>query len=90
MDTYKNLYNMPEKEQKAFTDSFAQAIIDTFNDKKKGYYDSMMVKTNKAFKENNKAAYDQAIHHYNTMVDNLVKERQIITDMYNKFIKVKK
>ena len=31
METYKNLYNMPSKEQKAFTDSFAQAMIDTFS-----------------------------------------------------------
>ena len=58
MDTYKNLYNMPAKEQKAFTDSFGQAVMDTFNDKKKGYDDLMLQRTNKAFKENNKADYE--------------------------------
>lgn len=62
MDTYKNLYNMPAKEQKAFTDSFGQAVMDTFNEKKKGYDDLMLQRTNKAFKENNKADYDWAVH----------------------------
>lgn len=90
MDTYKNLYNMPEKEQKAFTDSFGQAVMDTFNEKKKGYDDLMLQRTNKAFKENNKADYDWAVHQHTIQVDNLVEERQLITDKYNKFIKVKK
>nr|DAP11348.1 MAG TPA: hypothetical protein [Caudoviricetes sp.] len=90
MNTYKNLYDMPAKEQKAFTDSFAQAVIDTFNEKKKGYDDLMLQRTNKAFKENNKADYDWAVHQHTIQVDNLVEERQLITDKYNKFIKVKK
>ena len=90
MDTYKNLYDMPVKELKEFTDSFAQAVIDTFNEKKKGYDDLMLQRTNKAFKENNKADYDWAIHQHTIQVDNLVEERQLITEKYNKFIKVKK
>ena len=90
MDTYKNLYDMPAKEQKAFTDSFGQAVMDTFNEKKKGYDDLMLQRTNKAFKENNKADYDWAIHQHTIQVDNLVEERQLITEKYGKFIKVKK
>ena len=89
LDTYKNLYDMPAKEQKAFTDSFAQAVMDTFNDKKKGYDDLMEQRTSKAFKENNKADYDWAVHQHTIQVDNLVEERQLLTDKYNKFIKVK-
>ena len=90
MDTYKNLYNMPAKEQKAFTDSFGQAVMDTFNKKKKGYDDLMLQRTNKAFKENNKADYDWAVHQHTIHVDNLVQEQQLITEKYGKFIKVKK
>lgn len=90
MDTYKNLYNMPAKEQKAFTDSFDQAVMDTFNEKKKGYDDLMLQRTNKAFKENNKADYDWAVHQHTIQVDNLVQEQQLITEKYGKFIKVKK
>lgn len=90
MDTYKNLYNMPAKEQKAFTDSFGQAVMDTFNEKKKGYDDLMLQRTNKAFKENNKADYDWAVHQHTIQVDNLVQEQQLITEKYGKFIKVKK
>ena len=90
MDTYKNLYNMPAKEQKAFTDSFGQAVMDIFNEKKKGYDDLMLQRTNKAFKENNKADYDWAIHQHTIQVDNLVQEQQLITEKYGKFIKVKK
>lgn len=90
MDTYKNLYDMPAKEQKAFTDSFGQAVMDTFNEKKNAYDDLMLQRTNKAFKENNKADYDWAIHQHTIQVDNLVQEQQLITDKYNKFIKVKK
>ena len=90
MDTYKNLYNMPAKEQKAFTDSFGQAVMDTFNEKKKGYDDLMLQRTNKAFKENNKADYDWSIHQHTIQVDNLVQEQQLITEKYGKFIKVKK
>ena len=90
MDTYKNLYNMPAKEQKAFTDSFGQAVMDTFNEKKKGYDDLMLQRTNKAFKENNKADYDWAVHQHTVQVDNLVQEQQLITEKYGKFIKVKK
>ena len=90
MDTYKNLYNMPAKEQKAFTDSFCQAVMDTFNEKKKGYDDLMLQRTNKAFKENNKADYDWAVHQHTIQVDNLVQEQQLITEKYGKFIKVKK
>ena len=90
MDTYKNLYNMPAKEQKAFTDSFGQAVRDTFNEKKKGYDDLMLQRTNKAFKENNKADYDWAVHQHTIQVDNLVQEQQLITEKYGKFIKVKK
>lgn len=89
MDTYKNLYNMPAKEQKAFTDSFGQAVMDTFNEKKKGYDDLMLQRTNKAFKENNKADYDWAVHQHTIQVDNLVQEQQLITEKYGKFIKVK-
>lgn len=89
MDTYKNLYNMPAKEQKAFTDSFGQAVMDTFNEKKKGYDDLMLQRTNKAFKENNKADYDWAVHQHTIQVDNLVQEQQFITEKYGKFIKVK-
>ena len=89
MDTYKNLYNMPAKEQKAFTDSFGQAVMDTFNEKKKGYDDLMLQRTNKAFKENNKADYDWAVHQHPIQVDNLVQEQQLITEKYGKFIKVK-
>lgn len=90
MDTYKNLYNMPAEEQKAFTDSFGQAVMDTFNEKKKGYDDLMLQRTNKAFKENNKADYDWAVHQHTIQVDNLVQEQQLITEKYGKFIKVKK
>lgn len=90
MDTYKNLYNMPAKEQKAFTDSFGQAVMDTFNEKKKGYDDLMLQRTNKAFKENNKADYDWAVHQHTIQEDNLVQEQQLITEKYGKFIKVKK
>lgn len=90
MDTYKNLYNMPAKEQKAFTDSFGQAVMDTFNEKKKDYDDLMLQRTNKAFKENNKADYDWAVHQHTIQVDNLVQEQQLITEKYGKFIKVKK
>lgn len=90
MDTYKNLYNMPTKEQKAFTDSFGQAVMDTFNEKIKGYDDLKYQRTAKAFKENNKADYDRAVHQHTIQVDNLVKEQQLITDKYNEFIKVKK
>ena len=90
MDTYKNLYNMPAKEQKAFTDSFGQAVMDTFNEKKNAYDDLMLQRTNKAFKENNKADYDWAIHQHTIQVDNLVQEQQLITEKYGKFIKVKK
>lgn len=90
MDTYKNLYNMPAKEQKAFTDSFGQAVMDTFNEKKKGYDDLMLQRTNKAFKENNKADYDWAVHQHTIQVDNLVQEQQLITEKYGKFIKVRK
>ena len=90
MDKYKNLYNMPAKEQKAFTDSFGQAVMDTFNEKKKGYDDLMLQRTNKAFKENNKADYDWAVHQHTIQVDNLVQEQQLITEKYGKFIKVKK
>ena len=90
MDTYKNLYDMPAKEQKAFTDSFGQAVMDTFNEKKKGYDDLMLQRTNKAFKENNKADYDWAIHQHTIQVDNLVQEQQLITEKYGNFIKVKK
>ena len=90
MDIYKNLYNMPAKEQKAFTDSFGQAVMDTFNEKKKGYDDLMLQRTNKAFKENNKADYDWAVHQHTIQVDNLVQEQQLITEKYGKFIKVKK
>ena len=90
MDTYKNLYNMPAKEQKAFTDSFGQAVMDTFNEKKKGYDDLMLQRTNRAFKENNKADYDWAVHQHTIQVDNLVQEQQLITEKYGKFIKVKK
>ena len=89
MDTYKNVYNMPAKEQKAFTDSFGQAVMDTFNEKKKGYDDLMLQRTNKAFKENNKADYDWAVHQHTIQVDNLVQEQQLITAKYGKFIKVK-
>ena len=89
MDTYKNLYDMPAKEQKAFTDSFGQAVMDTFNEKKKGYDDLMLQRTNKAFKENNKADYDWAVHQHTIQVDNLVQEQQLITEKYGKFIKVK-
>ena len=89
MDTYKNLYNMPAKEQKAFTDSFGQAVMDTFNEKKKDYDDLMLQRTNKAFKENNKADYDWAVHQHTIQVDNLVQEQQLITEKYGKFIKVK-
>ena len=89
MDTYKNLYNMPAKEQKAFTDSFGQAVMDTFNEKKKRYDDLMLQRTNKAFKENNKADYDWAVHQHTIQVDNLVQEQQLITEKYGKFIKVK-
>lgn len=89
MDTYKNLYNMPAKEQKAFTDSFGQAVMDTFNEKKKGYDDLMLQRTNKAFKENNKADYDWAVHQHTIQVYNLVQEQQLITEKYGKFIKVK-
>lgn len=90
MDTYKNLYDMPAKEQKAFTDSFGQAVMDTFNEKKNAYDDLMLQRTNKAFKENNKADYDWAIHQHTIQVDNLVQEQQLITEKYGKFIKVKK
>lgn len=45
---------------------------------------------NKAFKENNKADYDWAIHQHTIQVDNLVQEQQLITEKYGKFIKVKK
>lgn len=90
MDTYKNLYDMPAKEQKAFTDSFGQAVMDTFNEKKNAYDDLMLQRTNKAFKENNKADYDWAIHQHTIQVDNLVQEQQLITGKYGKFIKVKK
>ena len=90
MDTYKNLYNMPAKEQKAFTDSFGQAVMDTFNEKKNGYDDLMLQRTNNAFKENNKADYDWAIHQHTIQVDNLVEEQRLITEKYGKFIKVKK
>lgn len=90
MDTYKNLYDMPAKEQKAFTDSFGQAVMDTFNKKKNAYDDLMLQRTNKAFKENNKADYDWAIHQHTIQVDNLVQEQQLITEKYGKFIKVKK
>lgn len=89
MDTYKNLYDMPAKEQKAFTDSFGQAVMDTFDKKKKSYDDLMLQRTNKAFKENNKADYDWAVHQHNIQVDNLVEERKLITEKYGKFIKVK-
>lgn len=89
MDTYKNLYDMPAKEQKAFTDSFGQAVMDTFDKKKKGYDDLMLQRTNKAFKENNKADYDWAVHQHTIQVDNLVEERKLITEKYGKFIKVK-
>lgn len=89
MDTYKNLYDMPAKEQKAFTDSFGQAVMDTFDKKKKSYDDLMLQRTNKAFKENNKADYDWAVHQHTIQVDNLVEERKLITEKYGKFIKVK-
>lgn len=90
METYKNLYNMPSKEQKAFTDSFAQAMIDTFNQKKDTYEKEYFKKTSKAFKEKNKALYDNANSDYQEKVSLLVKERDKLTDMYNKFIRVKK
>lgn len=57
--------------------------------KKKGYDDLMEQRTSKAFKENNKADYDWAIHQHTIQVDNLVEERQLITEKYGKFIKVK-
>ena len=38
----------------------------------------------------NKADYDWAVHQHTIQVDNLVEKRQLITDKYNKFIKVKK
>lgn len=90
MDTYKNLYNMPAKEQKAFTDSFAQAVMDTLNDKQKKYTDLRDQRTNKAFKENNKADFDWAIHQHTVLLDTIKEEERLLTDKYNKFIKVKK
>ena len=68
----------------------ANKVMDTFNEKKKGYDDLMLQRTNKAFKENNKADYDWAVHQHTIQVDNLVEERQLITEKYGKFIKVKK
>nr|DAH40103.1 MAG TPA: hypothetical protein [Caudoviricetes sp.] len=90
METYKNLYNMPLKEQKAFTDSFAQAMIDTFNQKKDIYEKEYFEKTNKAFKEKDKALYDNATSVYQERVRLLVEERDNLTAMYNRFIRVKK
>lgn len=90
METYKNLYNMPSKEQKAFTDSFAQAMIDTFNQKKDIYEKEYFEKTNKAFKEKDKALYDNATSVYQERVRLLVEERDNLTAMYNRFIRVKK
>lgn len=81
---------MPSKEQKAFTDSFAQAMIDTFNQKKDIYEKEYFEKTNKAFKEKDKALYDNATSVYQERVRLLVEERDNLTDMYNKFIRVKK
>ena len=90
IDTYKNLYNMPQKEQKAFTDSFSQAVIDTYSKKKDNYEKDYLKKTNEAFAKNDKILYDNATKLYNTKMKLLNEERKLLTDKYNNFIKVKK
>lgn len=89
METYKNLYNMPQAEQKAFTDSFGQAMMDGYGVKKTLYDNEVLKKQNEAFAKNDKAMYDQAQKVYNTKMKLLNEERQELQDMYNKFIKVK-
>lgn len=90
MESYKNLYKMSPKEQKAFTDTFAQAIMDTYSKKHDRYEKEYLKKTNEAFAKNDKSIYDMATSIYNTKMRLLSEERVVLTDMYNKFIKVKK
>lgn len=90
MNSYKNLYNMPQKEQKAFTDTFNQAILDTYNKKKDNYEKDYLKKTNEAFAKNDKILYDNATKLYNTKMKLLNEERTLLTDKYNNFIEVKK
>lgn len=89
MEAYKNLYNMPKAEQKAFTDSFGQAMMDGYGAKKTLYGNELLKKQSEAFAKNDKAMYDQAQKVYNTKMKLLNEERQELEDMYNKFIKVK-
>ncbi len=89
MEKYKNLYNMPSNEQKAFMDSFNQAILNMYNRKKEAAEAQYQKASDKAFAENNKALFDQANSIYNTWMKNIREERKLIQDMYNRFIKVK-
>lgn len=89
MEKYKNLYNMPANEQKAFTDSFSQAVLDTYNKKKEAAEATYLKKTKEAMSQNDKKIYDNATSVYNTRMKNIQEERKLIQDMYNSFIKVK-
>lgn len=90
IDTYKNLYNMPQKEQKAFTDSYAQAVMDTVSVYKEAYKKEYEKNVNEAFAKNDKTLYDSATKLYNKKIDALMEDRKYITEKYNNFIKVKK
>lgn len=90
MNTYKSLYDMPEKEQKAFTDSFAQAVMNTYSKRYEHLEKEYLLKSSKAFAKGSKVDYDFATDTYNAKMKLLTEERKSVTDKYNKFIKVKK
>lgn len=90
IETYKNLYNMPQKEQKAFTDSFAQAVIDTVNQQMESNEKEYLANVKEAFTKNDKTLYDSATKLYNKKNELLAEDKIYITEKYNNFIKVKK
>ena len=89
IEKYKNLYNMPEKMQKEFTDSFGQMIIDTYNQKVKAAENEMLKKTEKAFATKDESLYKSALSQYEAIKEKAAKERDEESAKYNKFIKVK-
>lgn len=89
MKKFGNLYNMSPSSRKAFTDSFANGILDSYNAKPKSLSDKRDKATSEAFKTGDRQKYEKAEQAFYQGRDELMKMREKLTEMYGKFIKVK-